>query len=96
MKEDTRGYRGLEGITDNLFSKEDIARYLCLVYFVYRGSSKLQAVTWDYKGWQGVKLQGLTGRYKDLQGVTRGYIVLQWVTRGYRVFERITENLFSN
>ena len=54
MKEDTRGYRGLEGITDNLFSKEDIARYLFLVYFVYRGSRKLQAVTWDYKGWQGV------------------------------------------
>ena len=50
MKEDTRGYRGLEEITDNLFSKEDIARYLFLVYFVYRGSRKLQSVTWDYKG----------------------------------------------
>ena len=37
------GYRGLEGITDNLFSKEDIPRYFFLVYL-------LKKVTRDYRG----------------------------------------------
>ena len=78
LKEDTRGYRGLKGITDNLFAKLDITRYFFLVYL-------LNKVTRGYRG-----RQGLTGGYKRLQGVTkgyRGYRVSQRVTRGYRVYK---------
>ena len=74
----TVGYRGLKGITDNLFAKLDITRYFFLVYL-------LNKVTRGYRG-----RQGLTGGYKRLQGVTkgyRGYRVSQRVTRGYRVYK---------
>ena len=63
LNEDTRGYRRLEGITDNLFSKEDIPRYFFLVYL-------LKKVTLGYSG-----LLGGKGGYKGFQGLTGGYRV---------------------
>ena len=91
LTEDTRGYRGLEGILQ-------ITCFLRTFPDTFLGLFCIKGFQEDTGIISGVDraLQGFTGGYRVLQGVTRSYKVLQSVIRGYRGFERITENLFSN